>query len=250
MKALRDPESGCPWDLEQDFRSIYPYTIEEAYEVADAIDRQDWSELRNELGDLLLQVVFHAQMAGELGLFEFGDVVESISDKMTRRHPHVFDDQSVNTAAEQSQAWAEHKELERADAGQTGVLSGVARNLPALMRAEKLGKRAAGVGFDWPDLQGVRAKVVEELAELDEATQQGSRDAMVDEMGDLLFAVANLARHLGIDPEDALRSGNDKFERRFQALEKYLDRQGEDWPDLTVDELEERWQRVKRSLQP
>jgi nucleoside triphosphate diphosphatase len=247
MKALRDPESGCPWDLQQDFRTIYPYTIEEAYEVADAIDREDWPELQDELGDLLLQIVFHAQMASELGLFEFGDVVESISDKMTRRHPHVFGDQSIGTADEQRQAWADHKESERADAGRTGVLSGIARNLPALMRAEKLGKRAAGVGFDWPDSQGVRAKVDEELAELDEAREQGNPDAVADEMGDLLFAVANLARHLGIDPEDALRSGSDKFERRFQALEKYLDEQGKDWSGLTIEDMEAGWQHIKKN---
>jgi len=247
MKALRDPQSGCPWDLEQDFRSIYPYTIEEAYEVADAIDREHWPDLKDELGDLLLQVVFHAQMADERGLFSFGDVVDSICDKMTRRHPHVFGDESVNTAAAQSRAWAGHKENERADAGKRGVLDGVARSLPALMRAEKLGKRAAGVGFDWPDPQGVRAKVDEELAELDEAREQGSRAAIGEEMGDLLFAMANLARHVGIDPEDALRAGNDKFERRFQAMEKQLTESGDEWSDLSLEDMEARWQRVKRS---
>lgn len=246
MRALRDPESGCPWDLEQDFRSIYPFTIEEAYEVADAIDREDWSGLQDELGDLLLQVVFHAQIADERGLFTFGDVVNSISDKMTRRHPHVFGDESVDSAGEQSEAWATHKQAERDKAAESGVLSGVARALPALMRAEKLSERAARVGFDWPDAAGPRAKIDEELAELDKARKAEDSAAIAEELGDLLFAATNLARHLDIDPEDALRAGNDKFVRRFQALEKHLAECGEDWADLTLEDMEERWQHVKR----
>lgn len=244
MRALRDPKSGCPWDLEQDFRSIYPYTIEEAYEVADAIDREDWSGLQDELGDLLLQVVFHAQMADERGLFTFGDVVESISDKMKRRHPHVFGNEPIDTAAAQCEAWDAHKQAEREGAG---ILDGVARALPALMRADKLSRRAARVGFDWPDAERVRAKVDEELAELDEARKAGDDAAITEELGDLLVAIATLARHLGVDPEEALRAGNDKFVRRFQAMEKILAECGEDWSDLTLEDMEARWQQVKRS---
>jgi len=247
MKALRDPRSGCPWDLEQDFRSIYPYTIEEAYEVADAIKREDWPGLQDELGDLLLQVVFHAQMADERGLFSFSDVVDSITDKLTRRHPHVFGDKSVSTATAQSDAWAAHKQAERQAAGETGVLGGVARALPALMRAEKLSRRAASVGFDWPDAGRVREKVDEELAELEEARVNGDQAGMTEELGDLLTAIATLARHLGVDPEDALRAGNDKFERRFQAMEKILAEGGEVWSELTLEDMEARWQQVKRS---
>jgi len=247
MQALRDPQTGCPWDLEQDFRSIYPYTIEEAYEVADAIDREDWQGLQDELGDLLLQVVFHAEMARERGLFDFGNVVNSITDKMKRRHPHVFGDASIDTAAAQNEAWAVFKQAERSDAGEAGILSGVAQALPALKRAEKLSRRAAGVGFDWPDIAGVRAKVDEELAELDIAREEGNDADVADELGDLLFATVNLARHLGIDPEDALRAGNNKFVRRFQALEKNLSDSGEAWSDLTLEKMETRWQQVKRS---
>lgn len=246
MQALRNPDSGCPWDLEQDFRSIYPYTIEEAYEVADAIDREDWPALKDELGDLLHQVVFHSQLASEQNLFDFGDVVASIAAKMRRRHPHVFGNESVGTAAAQSVAWAAHKQSEREDAGEAGTLAGVARALPALMRAEKLGKRAAGVGFDWPNLAGVRAKVTEELDELDEATVARNQAAIGEELGDLLFATANLARHLGVDPEDALRAANNKFARRFKAVEDTLEASGDTWSDLTLADMEERWQRVKR----
>ncbi|RLB63893.1 MAG: nucleoside triphosphate pyrophosphohydrolase [Deltaproteobacteria bacterium] len=246
MRALRDPRTGCPWDLEQDFRSIYPYTIEEAYEVADAINREDWPGLQDELGDLLLQVVFHAQMASERGLFDFDKVVDSITDKMTRRHPHVFGDELVESAAAQSEAWAVHKQAERKSAGEGGLLAGIARALPALMRADKISKRAASVGFDWPDVESVRAKVYEELAELDEARKNGDRAGVFEELGDLLTATATLARHLGVDPEDALRAGNDKFVRRFQGMEKILAEAGEDWSDLTLDEMEQRWQQVKR----
>jgi len=247
MRTLRDPQSGCPWDLEQDFRSISPYTIEEAYEVADAIDREDWPGLQDELGDLLLQVVFHAQMASERGLFDFGDVVDSIADKMTRRHPHVFGNESVESAAAQSDSWAAHKRAEREVAGEIGLLNGVARALPALMRANKLSERAARVGFDWPDVERVRAKVDEELAELDESRNKGDQAGVFEELGDLLTATVNLARHLGVDPEDALRAGNDKFVRRFQGMEKLLTEAGENWSDLTLEDMEARWQFVKRS---
>ena len=247
MQALRDPQSGCPWDLDQDFRSIYPYTIEEAYEVADAIDREDWPGLKDELGDLLLQVVFHAQMASERDLFDFSDVVDSIADKMTRRHPHVFEDESAESAAAQSDAWAAHKRAEREAVGKTGLLDDVARALPALMRANKLSERAARVGFDWPDVERVRAKVDEELAELDESSNKGDQAGVFEELGDLLTATVNLARHLGVDPEDALRAGNDKFVWRFQGMEKMLAEAGENWSDLTLEDMEARWQLVKRS---
>lgn len=247
MRALRDPQSGCPWDLEQDFHSIRRYTIEEAYEVADAIDRQAWSDLRDELGDLLLQVVFHAQMADEQGLFDFAAVVEAIAAKLVRRHPHVFGDAPMQDAEAQRAAWAGHKQVERAGSGDQGVLDGVARALPALMRAEKLGARAARVGFDWPDADGVREKVAEELDELDEARADGDVDAIAEELGDLLFANAQLARRLGVDPEDALRAANAKFTRRFGALERSLAVAGEDWANLSLDEMEVRWQRVKRA---
>ncbi len=245
MRALRNPESGCPWDLQQDFHSISPYTIEEAYEVADAINREDWSDLRNELGDLLLQVVFHAQMADEQGRFDFADVVEAICDKMTRRHPHVFGDVPVESATAQREAWAAHKHKERVEAGATGALSGVAQALPALMRADKLSERAARVGFDWPDAQRVREKVDEELAELDEARREQDQAAITEELGDLLVATVTLARHLHVDPEAALRAGNDKFVRRFQAMEQILAENDEDWPDLTPEDMENRWQQVK-----
>ncbi len=247
MRELRDPEAGCPWDIEQDFRSIYPFTIEEAYEVADAIDREDWPGLKDELGDLLLQVVFHAQIADERGLFAFDDVVESISEKMTRRHPHVFGNEIVKSAAAQRDAWDAHKQAERANKREAGALSGVARALPALMRADKISRRAARVGFDWPDADRVREKVDEELMELDEARREGDQAAIAEELGDLLTAIATLARHLGVDPEDALRAGNDKFVRRFQAMEQGLAESGEDWSDLTLDDMEERWQQVKRA---
>lgn len=246
MRALRDPETGCPWDIEQDFGSIAPYTIEEAYEVADAIDRDDWNGLRDELGDLLLQVVFHAQMADEAGLFSFADVVAAITDKMQRRHPHVFAEDAIDSAAEQRAAWDEHKATEREQAGHTGVLDGVARALPALLRAQKIGKRAAQIGFDWPDSKGVRDKVDEELTELDEAMAGREQAAVTEEFGDLLFALTSLARHLGVDSEEALRAATDKFERRFRHLETDLAGQNGDWSGLSIDELEARWQRAKQ----
>jgi ATP diphosphatase len=247
MAALRNPESGCPWDLEQDFRSIAPYTIEEAYEVADAIDREDLSDLRDELGDLLLQVVFHAQMAKEAGEFEFEDVARAIADKMTRRHPHVFGDETISGAEAQRHAWEQHKKKERVakSAESGGVLDGVALALPALMRAGKLGKRAAGVGFDWPDVDGVRAKVDEELAEFDAARRGGELSDMSEEIGDLMFSVANLARHCGIDPEESLRSANRKFSDRFGEMERRLSARAIEWESLTPDEMERLWREVK-----
>jgi nucleoside triphosphate diphosphatase len=251
MRRLRDPDGGCPWDLEQDFRSIAPYTIEEAYEVADAIQLGDMAALRGELGDLLLQVVYHAQMASEAGAFGFADVATGIADKMVARHPHVFGAAEIASAAAQSRAWEDHKAAERArhatQAGQRpGILDGVPLALPALMRAEKLQKRAARVGFDWPDVAQVQAKIAEELGELGEEIQaEAPPRRLADEVGDILFAVANLARHLGVDPEDALRQTNRKFERRFRWIEKRLDQQGLAPAQTSLQVMEELWLEAK-----
>ncbi|WP_454883758.1 nucleoside triphosphate pyrophosphohydrolase [Sphingomonas oryzagri] len=239
MARLRDPETGCPWDVEQDFTSIAPYTIEEAHEVADAIARGDMDDLRGELGDLQLQVVFHARMAEEAGHFALTDVIESISDKMIRRHPHVFADieRSDGTAAQTG--WEQIKAGERAGRKETGALAGVALGLPALLRAEKLQKRAARVGFDWPDADGPRAKVIEELDEIAAASSDAAR---AEEFGDLLFALVNWGRHMKIDPEAALRAANSKFERRFAAMEAQA---GEAFSGLGLDEKEALWQAAK-----
>ncbi|MFC3713659.1 nucleoside triphosphate pyrophosphohydrolase [Sphingoaurantiacus capsulatus] len=235
MRKLRDPDGGCPWDLEQNFATIAPYTIEEAYEVADAIERGDMAELREELGDLLLQVAYHAQMAAEAGAFTLADVAAGIADKMVRRHPHVFGDAEVADAAAQTDAW---EKLKAAEKPRSGALDGVALGLPAMMRAQKLQKRAGRVGFDWPDADGPRAKIDEELAEIAEA----SDDTRAEEVGDLLFAVVNYARHLGIDAEEALRAANGKFERRFVAMEAAA---GTGFAALDLDAKEALWQAVK-----
>ncbi len=243
MAALRDPQDGCPWDLQQDFSSIAPYTIEEAYEVADAIARGDLAALEDELGDLLFQVVFHARMAEEQGAFGFEDVARGIADKMLRRHPHVFGSAEERAAGPEKGAWERIKADERRTSGVTpGVLDGIPLALPALKRAQKLGKRAATVGFDWRDPAGVRNKVNEELDELDAARDAGDAAAVREELGDLLFSVANLARHLGVDPEDALAAANRKFEGRFRAMEA-----GEKGTLADLDEaaLEARWQAAK-----
>ena len=236
MTRLRDPEHGCEWDLAQDFASIAPYTIEEAYEVADAIERADMADLRGELGDLLLQVVFHARIAEETGHFAFADVARSIADKMESRHPHIFGDQ---TGSMGEMRWENLKQAEREAAGATSAMDGVAGALPGLMRAQKLQKRAARVGFDWPDREGPKAKIIEEIDELEEA----SSDSREEEAGDLLFAAVNLVRAYGIDAEAALRAANVKFERRFRAMETLS--QGT-FPDLMLDQQEELWQAVKR----
>lgn len=234
MARLRDPTRGCEWDVAQTWATIAPYTIEEAYEVADAIARNDADDLKDELGDLLLQVVFHARIAEEAGAFAFADVVAAISDKMERRHPHIFG------GASHSPGWEELKAAERRDTTQDdSALAGVAAGLPALMRAVKLQKRAARTGFDWPDQTGAIAKIVEEIEEVKTA----SEDQREDEIGDLLFAVVNWARHLGVDPEAALRSGNAKFERRFRAMEALG---GEAFAALSLDDKEALWQQVKR----
>jgi ATP diphosphatase len=232
MARLRDPERGCEWDLAQDFRSITPYTIEEAYEVADAIDRDDMDELLGELGDLLLQVIFHARMAEEAGHFTFEEVVKAISDKMEARHPHIFGDSP-------SEGWETIKAQERAAKGADSAMDGVARALPALLRAEKLQKRAAREGFDWPDAEGPTAKLAEEVEELKNA---GTALERLEEAGDVLFGAVNLVRAYGIAPEDALRMTNDKFERRFRAMEGLADGK---FASLSLEEQEELWQVVK-----
>jgi ATP diphosphatase len=221
MAKLRDPDGGCPWDLQQNFATIAPYTIEEAYEVADAIDRGDRADLREELGDLLLQVVFHARMAEEEGSFAFDDVVEGICDKMVRRHPHVFGDAVVADAAAQTRAWEEHKRREKQGQEDRSALAGVAAGLPEWMRALKLQKRAAAVGFEWPDVQPVLDKLHEEVEEVRAEFAHGADPArLLDEIGDVLFVAVNLARHAGVDPSTALRHANAKFERRFRAMER------------------------------
>ena len=249
MARLRDPDSGCPWDLRQDFSTIAPYTIEEAYEVADAIHRDDMPGLQDELGDLLFQVVFHARMAEEEGAFDFEAVAKSISDKMVRRHPHVFGSKAERERGPRKGAWERIKAAERAasDQDSDSVLDGVATALPALKRAQKLGKRAATAGFDWPDVRGVRAKIAEEMAELSAAECSGRQADIEDELGDLLFAVVNLARHLGVDPETALGAANRKFEARFRRMEADARATGERLDDLDIDALEARWQAAKRS---
>lgn len=246
MRRLRDPDSGCPWDVAQDFASIAPYTIEEAYEVADAIDREAWEELKGELGDLLFQSVFHARMAEEAGHFTFQDVVRAMSDKMVARHPHVFGDESSDKSAEQqSRDWEAIKAAERAGKAQTGALDGVAVGLPALLRAYKLQKRAARVGFDWGNVGPVLDKITEEAHELAEARDARDADALEDEFGDLLFVIVNLGRHLGLDPEGALRRTNAKFTRRFATIEATLAARGKRPEDSTLDEMDALWDAAK-----
>lgn len=246
MRRLRDPETGCPWDIEQDFSTIAPYTIEEAYEVADAIEREAWSELKGELGDLLLQAVFHAQIAEDKGLFDFNAVADGISDKMVARHPHVFGDESRDKSAEQqTRDWETVKAAERARQDQNGTLDGVAVGLPALLRAVKLQKRAARVGFDWPDPAQVLDKITEEAAELKEAAAQLTQAEVEEEFGDLLFVMANLARHMGVEPESALRAANAKFTRRFERIEALLAHQGKTPGQSDLAEMDALWDRAK-----
>jgi ATP diphosphatase len=248
MRALRAPQGGCPWDCAQNFASIAPYTIEEAYEVADAIARDDLERLRDELGDLLFQVVFHARMAEELGRFDFADVARSIHDKLVRRHPHVFAQQPVLETAQLQQSWEAEKARERAARGARGTLADVPSALPALMRAAKLGRRASRVGFDWPDAAGVRHKIDEELAELDRAVANGDAKQVTEELGDLLFTIANWARHRDQDPEQALRAASLKFERRFECMEQQAERAGVALESLSPAQWDELWRAAKFSL--
>lgn len=255
MAWLRDRRHGCPWDIEQTFGTIAPYTIEEGYEVADAIARDDLPALKEELGDLLLQVVYHAQMAHEAGAFDFTDVAAAIADKMVDRHPHVFGDATVASADAQTVSWEARKAAERAAKGDrarqpAGALDGIALALPALLRAEKIQKRAARVGFDWKETGPVIDKIEEELGELRAELAQGAiaQDRLVDELGDVLFAVANLARHVKVDPEAALRATNDKFERRFRHIERRLAETGRTPSDATLEEMEALWQEAKTAV--
>jgi MazG family protein len=245
MTQLRDPDGGCPWDLEQDFSTIAPYTIEEAYEVADAIQHGQMDELKDELGDLLFQVVFHAQMAREIGAFAFDDVVEAVCDKMVRRHPHVFGGAEVADAAGQTEAWERAKALEREARGASSVLDGVPRGMAELQRAVKLQKRASRVGFDWGSPEPVLDKFTEEALEVREAMLSGNIEAIEDELGDLLFVVTNLGRQLGIDPARALRRANAKFELRFRALEEAAGSR-EALDRMSLDAMENLWQQVKK----
>lgn len=244
MATLRTPGTGCPWDLEQDFRTIAPYTIEEAYEVAEAIERGDLDELKSELGDLLFQTVFHARMAEELGAFDFEEVARAIADKMKARHPHVFGDARARNASEQTRHWEAQKAEERAAKGATGLLDDVPVALPGLTRAVKLQRRAARVGFDWKNPRDVLEKIAEETAELVADIEKGDRDRIEDEFGDLLFVIANLSRHLDVDPEAALRRANAKFIRRFRHIEARLTDTGR-LGRATLPEMEELWVEAK-----
>lgn len=245
MARLRDPKGGCPWDIEQNFTTIAPYTIEEAYEVADAIERNDMLALKEELGDLLFQVAFHARMAEEQGAFDFADVAQALADKMIERHPHVFSEAGDGrTAEQQTVAWETLKAEKRAAKGAPSLLDDVAMALPALMRAEKLTKRAARINFDWPTSNEVLAKLDEELAELKAAEASGDQDHIAEEMGDVLFVMANLARKLKVDPEEALRRANAKFTRRFQHIERRLAEQGRAGPQ-PLDDMEALWLEAK-----
>ena len=242
MARLRTPETGCPWDLEQDFRTIAPYTVEEAYEVADAIERDDMAALKDELGDLLFQSVFHARMAEEAGLFDFIDVAQGIADKMIRRHPHVFGDADIRGSEEQTAAWEDQKAEERKAKGHASLLDDVPVGLPGLTRAVKLQKRAARVGFDWAQAKDVLSKISEETAELAEAMDSTDPDKIEDEFGDLLFVLANLSRHLKVDPEAALRRTNEKFISRFQYIEEKL---GKRINEASLEEMEALWAEAK-----
>ncbi|MBT8129267.1 MAG: nucleoside triphosphate pyrophosphohydrolase [Gammaproteobacteria bacterium] len=251
MAALRDPENGCPWDIEQTFRTISAYTIEEAYEVADAIERADMHDLKDELGDLLFQVVFHAQMAQEQGEFDFNDVVQAISEKLVRRHPHVFADEVAGSHEELHRAWEQHKKNERShrQEEQRSLLDGIASTMPALRWSSKLQKRAAHHGFDWDDVAPVFDKLQEEIAELKvEIVHQDNHERITDEMGDILFACVNLARHVDVNPEQALRDSNQKFIKRFQVMEQLLSDDDRVMDECSVELLEDYWQKAKDEL--
>lgn len=247
MRRLRDPKDGCPWDIEQTYETIAPYTIEEAYEVSDAVDQENWQELEGELGDLLLQVVYFTQMGGEDGHFSFESVVKNISDKMIRRHPHVFGDKKEYKSTDQQITdWEKIKEKERSKNTPSRTLDGIAKNLPALTYATKLQKRAARVGFDWPDISGVTDKISEEINELNAARDKLSFKAQEEEYGDLMFVMVNFARHLKIDPEKALRAANKKFSRRFEEIEKKLALNGKTPIQSNLNEMDNLWNEVKQ----
>lgn len=253
MEKLRDPKNGCPWDIEQDFESIAPYTIEEAYEIHDAIERQNWSDLKEELGDLLLQVVFHSQMAKEKGLFSFNDVVDSIAQKMIDRHPHVFGDKKIESAEAQSMAWEDVKKQERLKKKtkpneHVSQMDNIPLALPALKRSEKLQKRAAQVGFDWTTEQQIINKINEELEEVkQEIKEKNEHSKIQEEIGDLLFAVSNLARKYSFDVEETMKKANKKFEKRFRQMEKNTLQNGQSIEKLTIDEMEQEWQNIKKA---
>ena len=248
MARLRAPQGGCPWDLEQTFDTIAPYTLEEAYEVADAVARRDLGALREELGDLLFQVAFHSRLAEEQREFAFADVARGLVDKMVRRHPHVFGGEAVGDAALQTTLWEEQKAREKAARGHTSALDDIPLSLPALARAAKLGRRASRVGFDWPDTSGVLAKIVEEVGELQVAVDSGVATDTEAELGDVLFAVVNLARHLDVDPEAALRGTNQRFEQRFRGVEQKLAAQGLTVAEAGLERANAAWDEVKREL--
>ena len=249
MRRLRDPDEGCPWDVQQTFETVAPYTIEEAYEVADAIERGDIVDLKSELGDLLLQVVFHAQIAAEAGQFDFHDVAGVIVEKMIRRHPHVFGSEEERANGKVDGSWEEIKEQERTSGNEdSSALAGVARALPALKRAEKLGKRASRVGFDWPDTRGVKAKIQEELEEVERAVGTREQDDIEAELGDVLFAVVNLARHLDVDPEKALSGANARFERRFRDMEVEIVQKGNTIKGFSLERLDQEWRAAKKRV--
>jgi ATP diphosphatase len=245
MAKLRDPNGGCPWDLEQDFKSIAPYTLEEAYEVADAIDKNDMTELREELGDLLFQSIYHAQMASEQNAFDIHDVIHDITAKMIHRHPHVFDKESALTPSDVNKIWDSKKAEEKTGENQS-ILDSVPRSFPALLRAHKLQKKAAKVGFEWDDISGVINKLEEEVKELNEAQKGGNKAEIEDELGDMFFVMVNFARMSGFNAEEILRQANNKFERRFRALETALKSQGKDLKNCTLEEMEAEWQNAKK----
>ena len=251
MAALRDPKTGCPWDIKQTFETIVPHTLEEAYEVADSIERGHMEELKDELGDLMFQVVFYAQMAKEQGLFDFSDIVDAINDKLVRRHPHVFAGAEFENEVDLNEAWEQSKQDERehkSEQESVSVLHGVASALPALKRAQKLQKRAARVGFDWPSVQPVVDKLREEIDELEQEIASNDRQAQFEEVGDLMFSCVNLARHLEVDAEESLRACNKKFEQRFNYIENALRENGRDISDCDIDTLEQLWQQAKNAL--
>ncbi|NBX65638.1 MAG: nucleoside triphosphate pyrophosphohydrolase [Proteobacteria bacterium] len=245
MAKLRDPNGGCPWDLEQTFESITPYTIEEAYEVADAVERGDMADFKEELGDLLLQVVFHSQMAEEEGLFDVNEVAQAEADKLISRHPHVFGDKTAKDAAAVVDIWNAQKDKEKKDKGQTHLLDGVTKGLPALMRAQKIHRKVAKVGFDWPSTDDVFEKMAEEVAELKQAVANKDQDNLVEELGDILFVACVLAEHLGVDAETALRNANNKFINRFNKVEDLMKVNSKEFGKTSLEQMDEYWNMVK-----